>query len=134
MFKILSIDYGKVRSGFAITDELQLIANPLQTILTVDIFKFLDSLFASESIEKVIIGYPLDLRGRYTDASSLVEKFIAKFKQKFPNIEIIKQDERFTSKIAQRTLIEANYKKKQRQNKANLDIISATIILQSYLG
>ncbi|MGL6022372.1 MAG: Holliday junction resolvase RuvX [Chitinophagaceae bacterium] len=133
MSRIISIDYGKKRCGIAITDELQIIATPLETIHTEIIFPFLTNYFKKEKIEKIIIGLPYDLQHRPTHATPLVEKFISELKNKFPTCHILTIDERFTSKLALQAIVQSGKKKKERQNKGNLDKIAACILLENYL-
>jgi len=133
MARILAIDYGKKRTGIAVTDELQLIASGLTTIDTAIIFSFLKDYFEKENIELILVGEPKQMDNTPSESEVLIKPFIEKLKEQFPNIEIKRVDERFTSKMAFQTMIDSGLKKKQRQNKALIDEISATIILQSYL-
>lgn len=133
MSRIVAIDFGRKRTGIAVTDPLQMIATALTTVATHEIWVFLDDYFKKEPVGKVIIGYPLQMNNQPSEAIRYINPFIKKFRKKYTNIPIETVDERFTSKIAQQTLIEAGAKKKIRQNKALIDSISATIILQTYL-
>ena len=133
MARILAIDYGKKRIGIAITDELQLIASGLTTIDTAIIFSFLKDYFEKEKVELILVGEPKQMNNTPSESEVLIKPFIEKLTKQFPNIEIKRVDERFTSKMAFQTMIDSGLKKKQRQNKALIDEISATIILQSYL-
>lgn len=133
MSRILAIDYGKKRTGIAVTDPAQIIANGLVTVNTQELISFLNNYFKTEQVEKVIIGMPISLQNKPTDATPLVEKFIKLFKNKFPAIPIIPVDERFTSKMALQTMHDAGLKKMARQNKSLIDKISATILLQSFM-
>lgn len=133
MPRILAIDYGAKRSGVAVTDPLQIIANGLTTVKTVELFSYLQQYFKQEIVEKVLIGDPKNLDDTDTDATPLVNSFIKTFQKKFPTIPIIPVDERYTSKIASRAMIEMGLNKKDRRNKGLIDEISATIILQEYL-
>lgn len=133
MARILAIDYGKKRTGLAVTDALQLIASGLTTVDTREIFSFLDAYFKSEHVELLLVGEPKQLNNTPSESEVLIKPFIEKLKKKFPEMEIKRVDERFTSKMAFQTMIDSGLKKKQRQNKALIDEISATIILQSYL-
>ncbi len=133
MARILSIDYGKKRTGIAVTDPLQIIANGLTTIETPQLISFLKQYFQKEKVEKVIIGMPKSLKNEATDATPLVLQFIKLFIKEFPSIPIIPVDERYTSKLAFRTMIDLGLKKKDRQDKARIDEISATILLQSFM-
>jgi putative pre-16S rRNA nuclease len=131
--RILAIDYGRKRVGIAVTDPLQIIANSLTTIQTKDIWDFLADYFQKEDVECVVIGYPKQLNNQASDAVRYVNPFLGRFKKLYPKMVIKQVDERFTSKMAFQTMIDAGLKKKARQNKELVDTISATIILQSYL-
>ena len=133
MPRILCIDFGKKRTGIAVTDELQIIATALTTVDTQELYKFLLNYCAKEQVEKFLIGYPLNLDDSPTHATSLVEQAIKSIQKRFPAIPIEKMDERFTSKLASIAMIEMGMKKKDRQHKANTDKIAATIMLQEYL-
>jgi len=133
MSKIIAIDYGKKRVGIAITDALQIIASGLTTVETSKIFEYLQDLFQKEKIVKVLIGEPKQMNGQPSESAAMINDFVDKFKVNFPNKEVIRVDERFTSKMAQQTMLQSGLKKKQRQNKALLDEIAATILLQDYL-
>lgn len=133
MARILAVDYGLKRVGIAVTDPLQLIAGGLTTISTDEIFSFLKDYLSKEKVEKVVVGYPIDMFGHHTDATPAVDKFIAEFRKTFPEIPLFKADERYTSKMAVQTIIKSGIKKKQRRNKELVDKVSATIILQSFL-
>lgn len=132
--RVLAIDYGHKRTGIAVTDELQLIASGLTTIDTSLLFSFLKDYFNKEKVEKVIIGEPKQMNNEPSQSAPLIEAFVEKFKAQFPDMEIERGDERFTSKMAFQTMIDSGLKKKQRQNKALIDEISATILLQDYLS
>lgn len=133
MARILAIDYGKVRTGLAVTDPLQIIASSLTTIPTSEILPFLKDYFSKEDVEQVIIGMPVNLDGSATDATPLVKAFLPVFHKEFPTLPIKEVDERFTSKIAKQSMISSGMKKKDRRKKENVDMISATIILQDYM-
>jgi len=133
MSRILCFDYGTKRIGVAVTDELRIIASPLVTCDTYEIFNFVDQYISKHNIELFLVGMPLDLRGKPTDATKLTKSFISSLSKKYPNINVDTYDERFTSKIAKDSLIELGKTKKYRRNKRNIDKISASIILQSYL-
>lgn len=133
MARILSIDYGLKRTGLAVTDPLKIIATGLTTVSSAEILPFLKDYFAKEEVELILIGEPKNLDDSATHATPLVEKFVKELRKNFPAIPIKKVDERFTSKMASRAMIDMGLKKKQRQNKSLLDEISATIILQEYL-
>ncbi len=133
MGRILAIDYGRKRVGIAVTDELKMIANSLTTVHSKDIITFLKDYTEKESVECFVIGEPKQMNGKLSESEKFIKPFIKLLKKKFPDIKIERFDERFTSKIAVRTMIDAGIKKKDRQNKALIDSISATLILQSYL-
>jgi putative holliday junction resolvase len=133
MPRILAIDYGQKRTGIAITDELQIIASGLITIASETAMVFLKDYFAKEKVEKVLIGEPKQMNGEPSQSTDIIEKFVTKFKNAFPEMPLERVDERFTSKMAFQTMIDSGLKKKQRQNKALVDEISATIMLQDYL-
>ena len=134
MPRILAIDYGIKRTGIAVTDEMQIIASGLTTIETPVIFDFLTNYFSKEKVDKVIIGEPKQMDGSPSESAIYIEKFCENFQNKFPNLPLVKVDERFTSKMAFQTMIDSGLKKKQRQNKALIDEIAATIILQDFLN
>lgn len=134
MPRILSIDYGGKRTGLAVTDPLKIIATGLTAVDTKDLFSYLKEYFAKEPVEKVIIGMPKHADGNDTHATPLVKGFITRFKKEFPLIPIETVDEQFTSKLAVRALIDSGVSKKDRRNKKLVDEMSATIILQEYLG
>ena len=132
MGRILALDFGTKRTGIAVTDELQLIASGLTTVNTPDLLDFLKRYFSEENVELILLGEPK----RMNNEASHVETEILKFRQsleKITSIPIKRVDERFTSKMAAQTMLDSGLKKKQRKNKALLDEISATIILQTYL-
>jgi putative Holliday junction resolvase len=134
MPRLLSIDYGKKRCGIAVSDTLKIIATGLTTVDTEKLIPFLNSYFYKEEVELVLIGLPKSLRNDDTHATPLVEKFIVLFKKNFPNMPIQTLDERFTSKMAFQTMIDSGLNKKTRQNKALVDEISATILLQGFMS
>ncbi len=133
MPRILAIDYGKKRTGLAVTDPLKIIASGLGTIPSHDLIPFLKKYFAAEPVELVLIGLPRNLDGSATDATALVEECVRIIAKHFPDLPLRKVDERFTSKMAFRNMIDSGMKKKDRQRKGLVDEISATIILQEYL-
>ena len=134
MARVLSIDFGKKRTGIAVTDELQLIASGLTTVDTEKLLPFLKDYFEKESVERVIIGEPKRMNNEPSQVVPLLNAFIIKFQNQFPTMPVERMDERFTSKMAFQTMIDSGLKKKQRQNKALIDEIAATIILQDYLN
>lgn len=133
MPRILCIDYGKKRTGIAVTDPLKIIASALTTIETKDIFPFLKDYFQKEEVELVLIGEPKNWDESDTHATPLVRQFIQKFKKDFPLMIIETVDERYTSKLASQAMVEMGMKKKDRQKKENIDQIAAAIMLQEYL-
>lgn len=134
MPRILAIDYGIKRTGIAVTDELQIIASGLTTIPSETAIAFLKDYFSKENVAKVLIGEPKQMSGQPSESAEIIEKFVTKFQQEFPEMKVERADERFTSKMAFQTMIDSGLKKKQRQNKALIDEIAATIMLQDYLS
>ncbi len=133
MPRILAIDYGAKRTGLAVTDPLGMIASPMETVRSHDLFDFLKSYFEKEDVSEVVIGMPKNTDGTPTNATPLVEAAVNRFRKLFPNKKLFLHDERFTSKMALDAMIAGGMKKKDRQNKGNIDKVSAAIILQSYL-
>jgi putative Holliday junction resolvase len=134
MPRLLAIDYGLKRTGIAVTDEMQIIASGLTTVDSTKLLVFLKEYFIKEKVQRVIIGDPKQMNGLPSESAPLVEAFIQNFTNAFPEIEIVRIDERFTSKMAFQTMLDSGLKKKQRQNKGLIDEISATILLQDYLS
>lgn len=134
MARILSIDYGIKRTGIAVTDDYQIIASGLTTIPSEDLISFLKTYFSKENVETVLIGEPKQMNGLPSESTEIIEKFIIQFRTEFPMMKLERVDERFTSKLAFQTMIDSGLKKKQRQNKALIDEIAATILLQDYLN
>ncbi|RRJ91571.1 Holliday junction resolvase RuvX [Paenimyroides tangerinum] len=132
--RLLAIDYGGKRTGIAITDEMQIIASGLTTVETKQLFPFLQEYFSKEKVSKVIVGEPKRLNNEPSEIAPKIDEFVVKFKKLYPAIEVIRMDERFTSKMAFQTMIDSGLKKKQRQNKALVDEIAATILLQDFLN
>ena len=133
MGRVLAIDYGEKRTGIAITDPLQIVASGLTTVDTNSLIDFLKNYCSEENVDLFVVGLPKKMNNQPSLSESLIKPFIIKLKSSFPKISIIRIDERFTSKIALRTMIDSGLKKKQRKNKSLIDQISATLILQSYL-
>jgi putative Holliday junction resolvase len=133
MGRILAIDYGQKRVGIAVTDTLQMIANGLTTVATSDIMTFLEQYVAKEPVDLFVVGLPKQMNNQASESMKYIAPFVGRLKQKFPTIEVKYVDERFTSVLAHQTMLDGGLKKKDRQNKALVDQISATIILQSYL-
>lgn len=134
MPRILAIDYGKKRTGIAVTDEMKIIASGLTTIPSETALEFLSTYFNREKVEEVIIGEPKQMNGMPSESAPIIEKFVTAFQTKFPEVKLTRVDERFTSKMAFQTMIDSGLKKKQRQNKALIDEIAATIMLQDFLN
>lgn len=133
MGRIIAIDYGKKRTGIAVTDELQIIASGLTTVETKDLISFLKDYFEEEQVDLILVGLPKQMNNTASESEALIVEFLDKLSKEFPDKPVTRVDERFTSKMAFQTMIDSGLKKKQRQNKALVDEISATIILQSYL-
>lgn len=133
MPRILAIDYGIKRTGIAVTDELQIIASGLTTIPSETIIPFLKDYFSKEKVSTVLIGEPKQMNGLPSESTPIIEKFVEIFSTEFPEMKVIRADERFTSKMAFQTMIDSGLSKKQRQNKGLVDEIAATILLQDYL-
>jgi putative Holliday junction resolvase len=134
MPRILAIDYGQKRTGIAVTDELQIIASGLTTIASETTITFLKDYFEKENVAKVLIGEPKQMNGLPSQSTEVIEQFVAAFSKTFPQMPMVRVDERFTSKMAFQTMIDSGLNKKQRQNKALIDEIAATILLQDYLS
>jgi putative Holliday junction resolvase len=132
--RILAIDYGIKRTGIAVSDELQIIASGLTTIPSETVIDFLRDYFKRERVEKVIIGEPKQMNNEPSESAPIINAFVEKFKSAFPDMPVDRVDERFTSKMAFQTMIDSGLSKKQRQNKALIDEISATIMLRDYLS
>ncbi len=133
MARIMGIDYGKKRTGIAVTDPLQIIASALETVSTPDLFSFLNQYLATEEVEIIVVGEPLNLDGSPTDATPLVYQFVKKLKTKFPSIPIELTDERYTSKRAKEFILKSGVNKKKRRDKSLVDKISAALILEDYM-
>lgn len=133
MARIMALDYGKKRTGIAVTDPLKLIATTLATVDSSELIGYLKKYFAQEPVELVLIGYPLHFDDTPTDATPLVEKFISKFRHVFPDMPILTADERMTSVMASRQLSQSGLSKKKRQEKGRIDQLSALILLQEYM-
>jgi putative holliday junction resolvase len=133
MARILAIDFGKKRTGLAVTDPLQIIATALDTVDSNELIGYLKKYFAKEPVEKVLVGYPLNFDETATDATPLVDKFIVKFGNVFPQMPVEKVDERMTSKMASQAISGMGLKKKDREKKELIDTVSAVLMLQEYL-
>ena len=133
MSRIIAVDYGTKRCGIAVTDPMQIIASGLTTVSANEIVDFLKKYCDEEKVETIVIGEPKQMNNEVSESEVHIQKFIRKIETVLPNIKIERVDERFTSKMAFQTMIDSGLKKKQRQNKATIDEISATIILQTYM-
>lgn len=133
MARILSIDYGKKRTGLAVSDPLQLIAGGLATVATHELFDYLTQYVAREQVERIVIGEPRQPNGQPSENLARVQQFVSRWRKQRPDIPIEYYDERFTSVLAHQAMLDAGLKKKTRQDKALVDEISATIILEDYL-
>jgi putative Holliday junction resolvase len=131
--RILAVDYGKKRVGLAVTDPLKIIGSALATIPTHEIFDYLKMYFSKEPVEKLVVGLPKQMNNQPSESMPMINHFVSQFKKLYPEIPVQMVDERFTSKLAVQTMVMGGVKKKDRQNKAMIDTVSATIILQSYL-
>ena len=133
MARLLAIDYGRKRTGIAVTDTLQIIANGLTTVPSHTIINFLKDYISKEPVELIIVGLPRQMNYEESESMQYIKPFVKKLRKEIPDIPVEYFDERFTSRMAQQTMIDGGLKKKQRQNKALVDEISATIILQGYM-
>lgn len=133
MARILAIDYGTKRTGIAVTDELQIIASGLTTVDTKELMSFLKDYVSKEKVSLFVVGEPKQMNNEASESEEAIQGFLVKLSKTIPNILIQRVDERFTSKMAFQTMIDSGLKKQQRKNKALVDEISATLILQSYL-
>jgi putative Holliday junction resolvase len=133
MGRILAIDYGRKRCGLAVTDILKIAANGLETVRTVDLPKFLTSYCATENVEEIVVGYPRTMSGEESESMTYIRPFLKSLSTLLPNMKVTLFDERFTSTLAHRAMIEGGLKKKNRQEKGLADKMAATIILTDYL-
>ena len=133
MGQILAIDYGKARTGIAVTDDMQIIASGLTTVETPKLVDFLKTYFSENKVDEIVIGLPTDLKGNMSDIETEIQKFISIFEKDFPEKKINRLDERFTSKMASFFISQSGKSKKQRQEKGLIDKVSSTIILQNFL-
>ncbi len=133
MSRILAIDYGRKRTGIAVSDTMQIIANGLTTVPSHELLDFLVNYVGREPVERILVGLPKQMDNTASESMKYIEPFVRSLKKRLPDIPVEYVDERFTSVLAHRTMLEAGLKKKDRQNKALVDEISATIILQTYL-
>ncbi|ARN71707.1 Holliday junction resolvase RuvX [Nonlabens tegetincola] len=133
MARALSIDYGKKRTGIAVTDPLQLIASGLTTVNTYELVPFIENYLRNEEVSTIVIGEPKQMNGEPSELGDVINAFAKALQEKYPSIEITRVDERFTSKMAFQTMIDSGLSKSKRRNKALVDEIAATIILQTFL-
>ncbi len=133
MARILAIDYGEKRTGIAVTDPLQIIASGLTTVSTKDLLKYLKDYVSKEQVERIVVGQPRRLNNEPSEVEHKIQQFIITLHKELPEISVVRIDERFTSKIAFQSMLDAGVKKKDRRKKELLDKVSATVILQSYL-
>jgi len=133
MGRILAIDFGLKRTGIAVTDEMRLITSGLTTVLTKDLMQFLETYFSKEKVDEIVVGEPKNANGTASPIERNIGFFIEDFQKKFPAILVKREDERYTSKMAFQTMIDGGLKRKKRRDKATIDQVSATLILQSYI-
>ena len=133
MGQILAVDFGKKRCGLAATDDLRIIASGLDTVETSVLMEYLKKYFEKSTVDELVIGLPTDLKGNMSEVEEDIQKFIEEFKSEFPEVSVVRFDERFTSKIASYFISQSGKNKKQRQEKGLIDKVSATLILQQYL-
>lgn len=133
MKRIVGIDYGKKRVGLAVSDPLMIFASPLETVPTAKIIEYLKSYTLKEEVERFVIGYPMNMNNRPSEAAQYVDQFLKLLSKAFPNIPVVKEDERFTSVLAMRSLIDSGVKKMDRRDKSAVDKVSAALILQTYI-
>lgn len=133
MGRVVAIDFGQKRAGVAVTDSLQMIATGLTTVAASDCLEYLQKYCSNNEVEAFVVGYAKQVNNLESESMRFIKPFVKKLQKQFPNKNVFMIDERFTSKIAKQTMIDAGLKKQKRQNKALVDTISATLILQSYL-
>ena len=133
MKRIIGIDYGKKRVGVAVSDPLMIFASPLETVPTANIINYLKTYTSKEEVEKFVVGYPVNMDNRPSEAAQYVDGFLKQLKKAFPQIPVILEDERFTSVLAFQSLIDSGVKKMDRRDKAAVDKVSAAIILQTFM-
>ncbi|QDZ61717.1 Holliday junction resolvase RuvX [Elizabethkingia bruuniana] len=132
MGQIMAVDYGKARTGLAVTDDMQIIASALQTVETPKLMDFLETYFQQNKVDEIVVGLPTDLKGNMSEIETEIQKFLEQFQITFPQIKINRFDERFTSKMASFFISQSGKSKKERQQKGLIDKISATLILQNF--
>lgn len=134
MGRILAIDYGSKRVGIAVTDTLRMIANGLTTVHSKDVISFLEDYFKKETVDEIVVGEPKTLQNKKSDSARFIDPFVKHLQKKFPDKKIVRYDERFTSVLAHQAMMMGGLKKKDRQNKETVDMMSATILLQDYMS
>jgi len=133
MGRILSIDYGKKRTGLAVTDPSKIIATPLHAVDTKDLYSFIEDYLKKENVETIVVGMPTNHHGEDTDMTFACRSLIKKLAEKYPDVEVKEWDESFTSRMAVQSMVSSGARKKKRSDKKNIDKVSATIILQSFM-
>lgn len=131
--KLLAIDYGKKRTGLAETDDLQIVASPLTTVETARLWDFLERYLGQNRVEALVVGEPLREDGTHNAIEEDIRRFVARFRKKYPHIQVVREDERYTSKLAFDAMLAGGVRKKKRRDKGMVDKVSAALILQSYL-
>jgi putative Holliday junction resolvase len=134
MGRILAIDYGSRRVGIAVTDPMRIIATGLTTVHSKDLISFLEGYLKKETVDVIVVGEPKTLKNEKSDSARFIDPFVTHLKRKFPTLKIERYDERFTSALARRSIIDSGMKKKDRQDKELVDMVSATIILQDFMN
>ena len=133
MGRILAIDFGRRRTGLAVTDPLRITANPLLTVETRELLNWLRDYFSRETVDQVVIGHPTQMNGEESESMNYIRPFLGQFRKQFPDMPVVMYDERFTSVLAHRAMIDGGMRRKDRQDKAVVDKIAACIILEGYL-
>lgn len=133
MGRILAIDYGSKRVGIAVTDPLRMIATGLTTVHSKDVIAFLEDYFKKEAVDEIVVGEPKTLQNEKSDSARFIDPFVKHLQRKFPDKNVVRYDERFTSALAHQAMRDGGLKKKDRQNKGTVDMVSATILLQDYM-
>ena len=134
MGRILAIDFGTKRTGIAVTDPLRIVPGGLTTVATHELMAFLAGYFAKEQVDLIVVGHPTNMKGEESASMQQIRPFVDKLRKQYPDKEVVMFDERFTSVLAQKAILEAGIKKMARRNKALVDEVSATIILESYMN
>ncbi len=134
MGRILAIDFGTKRTGIAVTDPLRIVPGGLTTVATHELMAFLAGYFAKEQVDRIVVGHPTNMNGEESASMQQIRPFVDKLRKQYPDKEVVMFDERFTSVLAQKAILEAGIKKMARRNKALVDEVSATIILESYMN